>query len=279
MSEVSNEPTRPIPATPAPAPPAAVVGMSAPAAPPAAQAGARTPIQDQFAAWPDAAQERPDAGPPLLPGRPDDGARRAPAWPIVVVALLLVGGLIWAFSALRGGDSLAAPKSPGTAVAGSTTTPTTPSSTTSTGADPDAQAARVAVSEILDAGRGSRSTLVQGITSYCTKGDKATGKTQMDDALQGRMAQLAKLNDIGDEPFRKLPSALDARDKLKAALQASAAADQVYVQMAAAGTVCQGDDGLTQANAKASAAKKSFLDAWNPLMTAAKLQPLASDDI
>ena len=69
------------------------------------------------------------------------------------------------------------------------------------------------------------------------------------------------------------------RDRLKAALQASAAADQDYVQMAAAGTVCQGDDGLTQANAKASAAKKSFLDAWHPLMTAAKLQPLASDDI
>jgi hypothetical protein len=252
-------------------------------------------VFDQFAAWPDHPDARTGrsaapyggsgsgasalAATPSARGEdPDRLGRKPPTWPLLVaVAVLLVAGLIWAFMALRGGGGPSPSASTSAAASSGTVASSSPAPTTTLNAE--AQAARVAVGQILDSGRGSRTTLMQGIEAYCTKGDKPGGKAQIDEALQGRMAQLAKVNDVGDGPFAKVKGGIDARDKLRAALQASAAADQVYVQMANAGTICQGGLELTQANAHASTTKKTFLDTWNPIMTAAKLQPLGYDEI
>lgn len=290
----SDQPTAPI----AEADRDADLAAAAPPVPPTPPRGSTptTPVRqpprisEQFAAWPDHAQEPPagqqatayvvTGASPLPAGRPAERDRNRPTWPLLVaVAVLLVAGLIWAVMALRGGGDPAPVAVPSASSTSGSASPTSSSSAATTTVNAGAQAARVAVGQILDAGRGSRTTLVQGYDAYCTKRDKAGGKAQIDEALQGRMAQLAKVNAVGDEPFAKLPGGLDARDKLRAALQAAAAADQIYVQMAAADTVCQGGMELTQANTKASSAKKTFLDAWNPLMTAAKLQGLTNDDL
>lgn len=300
-------PTAPLPRASIPATPAPQSGD------PGKGSGAAGPsslgVVEQFTAWPDHAH-RPEHSPegaverppgwssaeggthegnfgaaPLPPGRPEEPHRKTPVWPVLLVlTLLVVGGVVSAFPALRGGNTPA--PSPVTSASAAASSPA-PSSTglfstatpSTTPPNADAQETRVAVGQVLDAGRGSRSTLVQGIDTYCSKKDKDGGKAQIEEALQGRMAQLAKLNEVGDAPFRKIDGGTDARDKLKAALRASAAADQVYVQMATAGTVCQGGLELAQANEQASAAKKAFLDTWNPLMTTAKLQPLANDDL
>lgn len=290
MEAAGEVPTLPAPVVPAPVVPSPL-GRAPGQGDPGPSDRPTMSVSDQFAAWPDAPGAAPggtagyDDPPPLLPptathpgsGSEPAGERRAPAWPLLVgVAVLLVVGLIWAFVALRGGGNDAAKP---TTSPTQTTGAASGTSATTSAANAEAQAAREAVGQVLDAGRGSRSTLVQGISAYCSKGDKAAGQAQMSDALQGRMAQLAKLNEVGDGPFKNVTGGLVARDKLKAALQASAGADQVYVQMAAAGTVCQGSIELSQANTAASTAKKAFLDQWNPIMTGAKLQPLTNDDI
>lgn len=268
-------------------------------------------ISAQFAAWPDDARPVRDAGSagaaggdrwdPLGAGSTGDvpARRRKPTWPVLVLlAVVVLACLAWAFSSLRGGGptgpmaavgdqpSTLSGVAPGgsPAVPSAPSGPNDPSGTSGTGgtsesANADAQAARIAVAQVLDAGRGSRSTLVQGYDAYCSKSDKAGGTRQINEALQGRMAQLAKLNDVGEAPFANVRGGIVGRDKLKTALQASAAADQVYVAMASAGTVCQGSAELTRANAAASTAKKDFLDTWNPIMTEAKLQPFGNDDL
>ncbi|SEW40655.1 zinc-ribbon domain-containing protein [Austwickia chelonae] len=211
-------------------------------------------------------------------GEGGGGKRRIPLVPVVLgVAVLLIGAVIWALTSMQGSSKPAKPAAKAPVV--TTTKPS--SSTTSAPSDPAsrAQAARSAVGSVLDAGRGSRLTLVQGIDAYCSKGDKEGGKRQMDDALKGRLAQLAKLDEVGDGPFKDIPEGPRARDQLKAALQASADADQIYMHMATAGTVCQGSSELTQANSKASSAKETFLGSWNPLMSSSKLPGLKAEDI
>lgn len=215
--------------------------------------------------------------PPVSPGYDMTGQgveerRRTPLWPLVALAVLVVAGLLWAVLALRpdsGKEQGASPAPSSPTISSSSTTPVASK----------AQTARAAVGSILEAGRNSRSTLRQGIDAYCTKKDKEGGARQMQEALDGRTAQLTKLNEIGDGPFQDVAGALAAREALKSALQASAEADQVYVRMAAAGTVCAGSAELTQANAKASAAKATFLGAWNPIMEREKLAPFKEDDI
>ncbi|WP_240322643.1 hypothetical protein [Austwickia chelonae] len=205
--------------------------------------------------------------------------RGVPLVPVVlVIAVLLIGAVIFALTSMGGSSKSAKPTAKAPVV---TTTKASSSTTTSTASDPAsrAQAARSAVGSVLDAGRGSRLTLVQGIDAYCSKGDKEGGKRQMDDALKGRLAQLAKLDELGDAPFKDIPEGSRARDQLKAALQASADADQIYMHMATAGTVCQGSSELTQANSKASSAKETFLSSWNPLMSSSKLPGLKAEDI
>lgn len=209
-------------------------------------------------------------------GQAPPSRRRTSSWPfLLLLAIVLVGGMVWAFMGLR--PTGERPVATGTTA--SSTTATTGSSAATTDAGTAPQEARSAIGAVLEAGRGSRNTLVQGVDTYCSKKNKTAGTKLMGEALSGRTKQLAKMNEVGDEPFRAVEGALAARDKLKAALQASAETDQVYVRMADAGTVCSGSSELTQANAKASAAKAAFLAAWNPIMTKATLPLLKEDDI
>ena len=87
--------------------------------------------------------------------------------------------------------------------------------------------------------------------------------------------------EAGDEPFREVRGGPDARDKLRAALQASADADEIYLRLAQEGTLCarSQDPDLVAANRSATTAKDSFLATWNPIARSAGVTPLASDDI
>ncbi|MBW3085122.1 hypothetical protein KEM60_01318 [Austwickia sp. TVS 96-490-7B] len=270
----------------------------------------RDGVSQQFAAWPDdddpweAPEESAPQAPPTRRGggarheaaEPETGSRtaarryadaqemsgrrRGMVVPIVAGAAALcvlgIGAMVWT---LNSGNGVPAPEPVPNPPSVAPAVPTTDKETSASGTEAKAQAARAAVLEALEAGKGSRTTLVQGIDTYCSKRDREGGSKLMTEALQGRMAQQAKLGEMGDTAFADLPGAKDARDKLKEALQASAEADQIYVRMARSGTVCHNSSELAQANSKASQAKQNFLRAWNPIMTANKKPEMKADDI
>lgn len=218
------------------------------------------------------------AGAPFEGGGPPS-RRRALVWPVVAVAVLLVIAAV-AFTALsRDGDrdSQGAPTASGNGNTGSARETTT----SRTGpAEERAKAASDAIHSALGRGQGSRETLVRGISTFCG-GDQTSGRQQIREALEGRLAQLAKLNEAGDDPFRDVRGGLDARDKLRAALQASADADEIYLRLAQEGALCSRTEAseLVGANRSATTAKDSFLATWNPIARSAGVAPLTSDDI
>ncbi len=185
-----------------------------------------------------------------------------------------------AFTALTGNGDREVHGSP-TPPGSGTSASSADTATTRTGPTEErAKAASDAIHAALGRGQGSRETLVRGISTFCG-GDRAAGQQQIREALEGRLAQLAKLNEAGDDPFREVRGGSDARDKLRAALQASADADEIYLRQAQDGSLCSRAQApeLVAANRSATTAKDSFLATWNPIARAAGVAPLASDDI
>lgn len=273
--------------------------------PPAPRRARPNMVADQFSAWPDEFDEGRAAADPAATavappavqsyqpvqyaepepasrstGYPEDGgdrSRQAISWPMALVGLsvvLIIGMLIVFLNQPDNPTPAANPSAPAAKPSAAATSSSAPS-------DPAAQAqeARKAIGKILEVGRGSRATLVEGLQLYCNKSDKDGGTKLIRDALNGRLAQLAKINEVGEEPFKALPGAMQARERLRAALQASADADQIYARMAESGNACQSPADLTKANREATASKTAFLDSWNPLMETNKLPKLVADDI
>lgn len=220
------------------------------------------------------------ATPAGLPPQGGGRSRRvALVWPVVAVAVLLVIAAV-AFTALSRGGDRDSQASPTSAESGNTAS-TRETTTSGTGpSEQGAKAASDAIHSALGRGQGSRETLVRGISTFCG-GDQAAGRQQIREALEGRLAQLAKLNEAGDDPFRDVRGGLDARDKLRAALQASADADEIYLRLAQEGALCSRTQApeLVGANRSATTAKDSFLATWNPIARSAGVAPLTSDDI
>ncbi|MEP7161299.1 MAG: hypothetical protein ABI746_09355 [Dermatophilaceae bacterium] len=256
------------------------------------------PMNAGFVGWPDeipdpwsgASAAIPGAGPASgsgLHGTMDpvgsNPARRRRPYVLSaasVAVVLVVAALAW--GATQRGVAPDAPSAPAAATVLGTTQSTTDATSSPDAATTDVKRSSDAFTATLRSGQSSRETLVRGIATYCDGEDKAAGQRQIQEALQGRLAQLAKLTELGNEPFREVSGAPAARDKLRAALQASADADQVYLRMAEEGSLaCPVGDApdLVTADQKASAAKESFLASWNPIATGAGLAPMSREDI
>lgn len=257
------------------------------------------PMNAGFGAWPDEAPRDPWSGASAAARRagPAGGSaphgttgavgptarRRSPyVFPAAagMAVVLVVAALVWG-TTQRGMAPDALPM-PAVATVLGTTQPTSDATTSPDAASINVKRSSDAFAATLRSGQGSRETLVRGIATYCDGEDKTAGQRQIQEALQGRLAQLAKLTELGDEPFREVSGAPAARDKLRAALQAAADADQVYLRMAEEGSLaCPAGDtpDLLTANEKASAAKEAFLASWSPIATGAGLAPVSRDDI
>ncbi len=110
--------------------------------------------------------------------------------------VLVVAALVW--GATQRGMAPDAPPMPAAATALGTTQPTTDATTSPDAASINAKRSSDAFAVTLRSGQGSRETLVRGVATYCDGEDKTAGQRQIQEALQGRLAQLAKLTELGD---------------------------------------------------------------------------------